>query len=239
MMKRPIGTLLVAAGLGTAGVFWSARAEAHIEVGSGPAVANGTNEVSFNVGHGCAGADTYRVTIDIPAGVTAVRPMRSDFGKVTVDKDLAGTITAVSWQKPLSEALDADVAFYKLVIRLRTPNQPFTTLYFAAHQTCRAADGTLTTVDWVGLPTTPMPDGGTVEPAAALSLVPARLPGWNKYTVASAISNLSGFFKDAQIVWKGTAAYSANANTAALISSTQGATALTALNAGDEVWVKY
>lgn len=233
-MERRIGTLLVAAV-----VFCSATAEAHIDVGSGPAIANSTSEVTFNVGHGCAGADTYRVTIEIPAGVSSVRPMRSDFGKISVDKDMAGTITAVSWQKALTEALDADVAFYKLVVRLKTPNQPFTSLYFLIHQTCRAADGTLSTTDWVGLPTTPMPDGGTVEPAAALHLVPAHLPGWNKYTVTSAISNLGVFFKDAQIVWKGTAAYSANPNTAALITSTQGATALTALSAGDEVWVKY
>lgn len=233
-MERRIGTFLVAAG-----VFCSATAEAHIEVGSGPAVAGSTSEVAFNVGHGCSGADTYRVTIEIPAGVSSVRPMRSDFGKPTVEKDLAGTVTAVSWQKALTDALDADVAFYKLVVRLKTPNQPFTSLYFAIHQTCRAADGTLTTTDWVGLPTTPVPDGGTVEPAAALNLVPAHLPGWNKYTVASAISNLGVFFKDAQIVWKGTAAYSANANTAALIASTQGATTLTAISAGDEVWVKY
>jgi hypothetical protein len=222
-----------------AGVAWTTKAEAHIDIASGPASANATNEVTFSVGHGCAGADTYRVVIDIPAGVTSVRPMRSDFGTPTIQKDLAGTITSVTWQKPLTEALDADIAFYKLIIRLKTPNQPFTTLYFASHQTCRAMDGTLTTVDWVGLPTTPMPDGGTIEPAAPLNLVPARLPGWNKYTVPSALANLSVFFKDALIVWKGAAAYSANPNTAAVIANTPGVTALTAISAGDEVWVKY
>lgn len=233
MMARWIMTFLVA------GVFWGTRAEAHIEVASGPAIANNTNEITFSVAHGCTGADTYRVSIDIPAGVTSVRPMRSDFGSPAVQADMGGTITSVIWQKQLADALDSDIAFYKLIIRLKTPNQPFTTLYFAAHQTCRAKDGTLTTVNWVGLPTSPMVDGGTVEPAAALNLVPARLPGWNKYTVASAMADLSVFFKDALIVWKGTAAYSANPNTAALGASTQGVTALTALNAGDEVWVKY
>ena len=233
MNARLVMTFLVAGG------FWATSAEAHVDIGSGPAIANSTNEVTFSVGHGCAGADTYKIVVDIPAGVTSVRPMRSDFGTPTVQKDGAGTITSITWQKPLTEALDSDLAFYKLIIRLKTPNLPFTTVYFPAHQTCRAADGTMSTVDWVGLPTTQATDGGTIEPAAGLNLLPARLPGWNKYTVASAIANLSVFFKDAQIVWKGTAAYSANPNTAAVITNTSGVTALTAITSGDEVWVKY
>lgn len=218
-----------------AGVLWSTRAEAHVDISSGPVAANATSEVAFSVGHGCTGSDTYRIVVDIPVGVTSVRPMRSDFGTPVVTKDLAGTITSVSWQKPVTEALDADIAFYKLIIRLKTPNQPFTTLYFPVHQTCRAKDGTTTTVDWVGLP------GGstTTEPAAALNVVPARVPGWNKYVVPAAMTDLSVFFKDAQIVWKGAAAYSANPNTANLIMNTPGATVLTTLGENDEVWVKY
>ncbi len=233
MKARLIGTFL------SAGLFCGGVAHAHVDIGSGPAVANATNEVTFSVGHGCAGADTNKIVVDIPAGVTSVRPMRSDFGKPAVGKDIAGTITTVTWQKAPADALDSDLAFYKLVIRLKTPNLPFTAVYFPVHQTCRAADGTMSTVDWVGLPTTPTSDAGAIEPAAALTLLPARQPGWNKYTVPAAITDLGVFFKDAQIVWKGTAAYSANANTAALITTTQGATALTALSAGDEIWVKY
>jgi uncharacterized protein YcnI len=232
--KKVATTLLFAA----AGVFFTTRADAHIEVASGVATANSTNVVTFGVGHGCAGQDTYRVTIDIPAGVTSVRPMRSDFGTPSVQKDNTGAVTSVSWQKPDTEALDTDFAYYTLVVRLKVPDQPFSTLYFVAHQTCRAADGTLTTVDWADTPSTP-PDAGTGEPAAALKLVPARLPGWNKYTVAAAMTDLSVFFKDAQIVWQGTAAFSANPNIMSLIMNTSGVSALSALSAGDEIWVKY
>lgn len=221
-----------------AGIFWSPAAKAHIAVSSGPAIADQTNEVTFTVGHGCTGADTYRVTIDIPQGITSVRPLRSDFGALSVGKDMAGTITTVSWQKTLSDALTADIALYKLVVRLKTPNLPFTQIYFPIHQTCRAADGTMTTVDWVGTPGM-SGSGGMDEPAASLNLVPARLPGWNKYKIPSAMTDLGVFFKDALIVWKGAAAYSANPNTAALAAGTQGVTVLTALSAGDEIWVKY
>jgi uncharacterized protein YcnI len=175
-MTRTLFALVVAAGLGLA----PRLADAHISIASGPGFANTTQEIAFGVGHGCAGADTYKVRIEIPSTVTSVRPVRSDFGKVSVEKDAAGTITAAVWQKADADALDADIAYYKLVLRLKVPNQPFTTIFFKAHQTCRAADGTLSTTDWVMLPTDPVVDGGTDEPAPSLTIVPARLSGWNK-----------------------------------------------------------
>jgi uncharacterized protein YcnI len=224
--------------IGCLALLLGAAAQAHIELASGAATSNATNEVVFGIGHGCSGADTYRVKIDIPAGVTSVRPMRSDFAIPTIEKDTAGNVTSVTWQKPVSDALDTDIAYYALVIRLKTPDQPLTNLYFQAHQTCRAADGTLSTVEWTDLPSTPNGQQ-TGNPAPALKVVPARMAGWNKFTVPAQMSDLSVFFKDAQIVWKGTAAYSANPNIAAQITGTSGVTALTTLDAGDEVWVKY
>jgi uncharacterized protein YcnI len=199
---------------------------AHISIASGPATANVTQEVTFGVGHGCAGADTVRVRVTIPAGVTSVRPLRSDFGKPSVEKDSAGTITAVVWQKPDADFLDADLAYYKLVVRLKVPNQPFTSVYFPAQQTCRAADGTQTVVGWTTLPSDPVVDGGADEPAPELRIVPARKPGWNKYVVAQAMTDLNAFFGDALIAWKGAAAYSANLATAELIAGTAGVVAL-------------
>jgi uncharacterized protein YcnI len=234
-MTRTLFALVVAAGLGLA----PRLADAHISIASGPGFANTTQEIAFGVGHGCAGADTYKVRIEIPSTVTSVRPVRSDFGKVSVEKDAAGTITAAVWQKADADALDADIAYYKLVLRLKVPNQPFTTIFFKAHQTCRAADGTLSTTDWVMLPTDPVVDGGTDEPAPSLTIVPARLSGWNKFTVAAAVADLGVFFSDALIVWKGTAAYSANPTTKDLISTTSGVTPLSSLAANDEIWVRY
>jgi uncharacterized protein YcnI len=225
-----------------AAVFFGTTADAHVSA-TGPGFANTTQEITFPIAHGCNGTpgdDTYTVKIDIPAGVTSVRPMRSDFGKVSVDKDGAGNVTAITWQKPLAEALDADIAFHKLVVRMKLPNAPFTTLVFPAHQTCRSSTGTTTVVEWVAPPGTVTPEGGIApEPAPTLMLLPARVPGWNKFTVPAAIADVSLFFKDAQVVWKGTAAYSSNAITAAQLKAEPGVTVLTALAAGDEVSVKY
>lgn len=77
------------------------------------------------------------------------------------------------------------------------------------------------------------------EPAPALVVLPARQAGWNKLTVPVAVTDLSVLFADAQIVWKSSAAYSANAATLDQIKTTAGVSVLSALAAGDEIWVKY
>ncbi|WP_224361458.1 DUF1775 domain-containing protein [Hyalangium versicolor] len=229
-MKKTVGALLAGTGLFLA----PAMASAHISVASGVGFANTTQEITFGVGHGCEGADTYSVKVEIPAGVTSVRPETSDFGKISIEKDAAGNVTAIVWQKADPDLLDSDISFYNLKVRLKVPNQPFTTLYFPTHQTCKKSDGTISTAEWVGTPAAPAP-----EPAPALVIVPARKPGWNKFTVPAAIPDLSAYFSDAQIVWKGTSAYSSNPSTTELAGTTSGVTPLTALQANDEIWVKY
>jgi len=217
--------------VGVAAIFYPALADAHVTVISSPNFANTSQELTFGVAHGCAGADTSSVRIEIPAGVTSVRPEPSDFGPVTIEKDNTDTITAVSWTKPAASVLPSDVLYYKLTVRVKFPDKAFQTVSFLAHQTCTAGDGGIASEDWIQ-------DGGA-NPAPVVNLVPARSPGWNKYTVPAAIPDLSVFFGDAVIVWKGNAAYSANAQTAAQITSTAGVTPLTSLSANDEVWVKY
>ncbi len=209
-------------------------ARAHISVISGPAFANTSQEITFGVGHGCSGVDTYSVRIEIPASVTSVRAETSDFGRATLEKDAAGLVTAVTWQKPDANLLASDDNYYKLTMRIKVPNQPFTTALFPAHQTCKAPDGTTTVVHWIATTS-----GGSDEPAPVLKVLPARVPGWNKVTVPLAITELSGYFGDALIVWKGSSAYSPNPNTVALIATTPGVTPLSAVAANDEVWVKY
>ncbi|HEX2659889.1 MAG TPA: DUF1775 domain-containing protein, partial [Polyangia bacterium] len=147
-----------------AGLVKAPAAHAHVAIASGTVVANASQEVTFTVGHGCAGADTVKVRVEIPTGVTSVRPETSDFGKTSVEKDATGAITAVTWQKAEADVLEADTQYYKLLVRLKTPNTPFTTLLFPAHQTCRAADRTVSVVDWTALPTDPPPATGEAEP---------------------------------------------------------------------------
>jgi len=231
-MKRSLTPALVAT---IAGFFVCGAADAHVSIISGPGFAARTQEITFGVGHGCDGADTLSVRVDLPPEVVSVRALTSDFGPVTYERNTADVVTSVTWEKPQESVLDADTNYYKLTLRLGVPNQPFTTLYFAAVQTCQASDGTLTEVEWISTDPTAM----DVEPAAALVILPPRVPGWNQFTVPEAVEDLSVLFGDALIVWSGDAAYSANPTTAELIDGTPDVTALTTLDAGDEIWVKY
>lgn len=225
---------MLALGFSLAALCATAAAPAHVSIVSGPAAANQTQEVVFSVGHGCEGLDTSSITIDIPPEVTSVRPMPSDFGKLSIATDDAGTVTAVTWTKLSSTVLPTDLAYYKLVVRLKTPDAAFSTLYFPAHQTCIDAEGNELTVDWAALEETP-----DTEPAPSLVVVPQRYPGWNKLKVSRDITDLSAFFPDAQIVWKGDAAWSINPTTRELIGETEGATLLASLRRNDEIWVRY
>jgi len=116
------------------------------------------------------------------------------------------------------------------------PDVPFTTLYFPVTQTCRDTDGNETVVEWDD-------EGGHDEPnvenpAESTIIYPERTLGWNRYDAPAEIHDLA-IFDDARIVWVGTATYSANAETTALIESDPDVSALTEIEAADEIWVLY
>ena len=228
-MRRPILVLLC--------VVLPALALAHIEVESN-GIANTSQEVTLSVTHGCSGNDTSSVRTTIPSSVSTVRAMNSDFGKATVQVDGTGAPVSVTWQRATADLLPVDTNFYKLTMRLKLPNAPFTVLYFPTEQTCLTADGGVLVTEWTN--TSGMAPGpNDPEEAPAVVIVPAHKPGWNKFTVPVAVDELGLFFNDAQIVWKGAAAFSPNAHVTELIAGTAGVTTLSALQANDEIWVKY
>lgn len=239
-MKFPLGPLCV-----VAGSLLSTTAFAHAAVGGPtPPYAGGTFEADFTVSHGCDGADTYRMRVLIPQGVTGVRPVDSTFGKAEVEKDGAGNVTAVVWTKALTDVKPADTHFFHLGLRFKLPAKPFTTVFFPTEQTCRTAAGVETTVAWTstsGGEHSHDADAGTApaeNPAPSLYLLPTRLPGWNQYTVEEHVHDLT-VFKDALIVWSGTQAYSFNPVTQALIEKEPGTKPLTEIHPGTVIWVKY
>jgi len=219
-----------------AALCFASLAEAHVSISSGHAQANKSQKITFGVGHGCDGADTVKVRVELPAGISSVRVFSSDFGKPTIE-GTAAAVTAIVWTKDAADLLGEDYGYYELTIRARVGDVPFTSIPVKVFQTCRTAGGVETTVAW------DQPPGATTgEPAPLLHVVPGRITGWNKYTLATAVpaAKLGTFFGDAQIVWKGNSAYSANAALQPLITDTPGVTALTSdLAAGDVIWVKY
>ncbi len=225
--------------LGTATLLASATAWGHVSLTTNGSYAGKSAILTFNVGHGCEGADTVGIDVSIPPEITALRAMNSSsFGDPTIVKDDAEIITNVVWTKEAYR--DTDDIFYQLGIRTTVPMAPFTSLYFPVKQTCMTAEGEELVVNWAALPgAEPLEDGGAPEPAASMLILPPRMPGWNKYTVPVAIADVIPVFADAQIVWDGDAAYSSNPETAALIEAEAGVTTLTEIAADDVIWVKY
>ncbi len=216
--------------LGCALVGLAAPAFAHITVAS-PVYAGARGQLlTFSVGHGCTGADTIGVLVHLPEAITTVRAVPGPFGEATVATSSAGIPLSVEWTK--AAARPADDQFYQFQIRINVPDTPFQTLYFHATQTCRAATGEVTTVEWEALP------GEEGEPAAALQILPPRFPGWNKVMVAAQMDDLT-VFDDAQIVWAGSSAYSSNPATKELIEAETDVETLTSIPAATEIWVKY
>lgn len=224
---KHFGTTLTAAVAFSLGAIEAAQAHtAFVVNASSNAFAGKSYFATLNAGHGCedaAGAlyDTEKVTVEIPAGVTKVRPMDADWGPAKVEeKDANGNVTKISWTRT-APAHTEDSYLYRASFTATLPNAPMTTLAFRAVQSC---NGGQVETAWEG------------AEAPTLKLLPARTPGWNKFTAQANIdeATIKAFFADANIVWSGGAAYSANPVTAGLIT-----TPLTSIPTGAEFWVKY
>ncbi|MCG5052268.1 MAG: DUF1775 domain-containing protein [Myxococcales bacterium] len=240
LLKRFVSLLSgLSLGLVSTGAF------AHIGT-NGPVFAGKTVKVVFTVGHGCEGADTLSLAMQVPAGVTGVRPIPGGFGKASVVKDAMGNVTSVTWSRPETDLGASDDNAYEVALRVRIPDAPFTTLYFPTVQTCKSAAGVVSTASWVGTGGGDHQHGvdagvapAAPEPAPAVQVLPARMPGWNKYTLTQHVHDLPVFFSDAQIVWSGSAAWSPNPDIQALVPSEPNTTALTELHPGAVIWVRY
>jgi uncharacterized protein YcnI len=204
-------------------------ADAHVSV-AGPGLA-GTNQIlTFTVGHGCEGADTVALDIQIPKSVNSVRAVYGPLGSGDVKTDEAGLPVSVSFSK--ADFRPGDDQYYQVQIRLKVPDAPFTVVAFPTIQTCSTAEGVKIEAAWTAM------EGEEGEPAPTLAILPPRHSGWNKLTVPVAVADLS-IFDDAAIVWSGNAAYSSNPTTKQLIEAEPDVTPLTQIDAGAVIWVKY
>lgn len=268
-MKKLSFSILAA----SAAALYAPAALAHIGVVNTmtpQAVAGKSYELVLAIPHGCpipatspaVDADTYKVEVSIPAGFTGVRPIIDGvFGKPVLTKDSTGAVTKITWSKPASLDSTADDQSYRIGLRGTAPNAPFTTVQLNVKQYCRnpvAGGGDLFT-DWSNYTSS----GVTSNQSPKVKIFPARVPGWNKYnlattnekhTPADVAALLTDFFSDAQIVWlspgtnTGKGVYSANPNTTtkiqALIAKDPthydlSTKASVMIHASDDIWVKY
>lgn len=217
-------TTLAVSMAGMLGMFQPAHA--HVSFGPNNAYAGKGYTATINVPHGCSDAvvttthyDTIKVVVTIPIAMTKVRPMDSVFGPATFEKDSNGNVTKLIWTKTTA-ALADDTHLYQFTFKGTLPDTPLKTLEFVTTQTCAGSSSKT----WEG------------ADVPKLYILPLRAPGWNKYTAQADIdlATITAFFSEAQIVWAGGAAYSANPVTAGLITAP-----LTTIPMGTEFWVKY
>lgn len=239
-------------------VFAPSAALAHVGVvntQSQLALAGRSYELLLSVPHGCeandAHLDTTRIEVSIPtkadgtALVTGVRPLMDGvFGKVEVTRrDAAGNALELKWTKPATLELADDSHLYRIGLRGMLPTTPFVSLRFTTRQVCRSATGEVVK-DW-----------GLESPK--VKVFPSRQPGWNRIAIAPELERhgkadvtafLRDFFSDAQVVWLGKRAWSANEETMKRLDEAQarelGLSKVAdaeelMLHAGDELWAKY
>lgn len=212
---------------------------AHVNITSETAYAGSHYETEFAIPHGCEGSDTLQVELSLPANFTGIRAIDSTFGPATLEKDSDGNILKIVWMKSENDLHASDSHAYNFAFRSTLPDTPFVTYYFPTIQTCKTQDGVELKNEWVG---TGGHDHSNTDsntlPAPSMMVYPKRFPGWNKYAVDQHVHDLT-VFADAEIVWMGDSAYSANPETMALIEADDSVSTLVEIHPGSEIWVKY
>jgi hypothetical protein len=214
MLKNITGTVALLAGA-------MPVALAHVTFVDNTAEGGRSFIATANIAHGCedesGNYDTYKVEIELPAGITA-RPMSSSLGQASVDD--SGDPVKLVWERDSSDVGASDTLFYQVSFRFSVPNTPLESLEFRTTQYC--AEGTQLVWEGADVP--------------VIQIVPVHVTGWNKYTAQAdiALEAIEAAYADAQIVWANNQAYSANPVIADLIEN-----ALTVIPAGTDYWVKY
>lgn len=149
-------------------------AAAHVTMDPAQAAPHAYVRAALRVPHGCGTAATTRLTVRLPEGVTAARPMpKPGWTLVLAPREDAGTasghgaapeLSAITWEggRLPNEHYD------EFVLRFRAPDQPNTILWFAVRQECEG--GAVT--DWAEIPAEGRRISDYRHPAASLRLVP-------------------------------------------------------------------
>ncbi len=221
----------------------ASHAAAHVFI-EGAGYAGKHKLITFNVPHGCDGADTYRLHVTLPEGAFgSLRTLaNATFPKVSIEKDNEGKPTAIIWEK--DSVRDSDDQHYQFAFLAKLPEQPFKKLYFPTTQYCESANGQKSSVEWHAVSAGHDHSGGDThaKPAPSMIVLPAMHQGWNKGEVTEHIHGseaLAEFFGDALIVWAGDKAFSANPETMALIEADKEVEVLKEFHPGTKIQVKY
>jgi uncharacterized protein YcnI len=110
-----------------------APALAHIVIAESQAAPGAYHVAGFQVGHGCAGAATTALRVEIPAGVESAKPQPKPGWTVEPIRGADGRTAAVVWRGQLA---DDQFEVFSLLLKLPAASGP---VYFPTTQSCGAA----------------------------------------------------------------------------------------------------
>ena len=139
----------------------ASSAFAHIVLEQKAAPAASTHKAVFQVGHGCQGAATTAVRVQVPAGFKGAKPMPKAGWVLSLDAD------AITWTASSAATALPDAHYDEFVLRGRTPDAPGP-LWFAVRQSCGAV-----VQDWAEVPASGTSTQGLKSPAALLQVTGA------------------------------------------------------------------
>jgi periplasmic copper chaperone A len=152
----------------------AAPAAAHVTLEVQQAAAGSLYKGVFRVPHGCDGAATIRITVQVPPGVTQALPMPKPGWRLTTTRredaaapaghGTAPELAAIAWEGgPLDHA-----HYDEFVLRMRLPDRPGELLHIPVVQECEGGRSTA----WTQIPDPDRRPSDYPTPAAALRLLP-------------------------------------------------------------------
>ena len=152
----------------------AAPVHAHVTLDTSQATALGYVRIAIRVPHGCEGAATTGLRLQVPDGVTAVKPQPKPGWNLTIvpdetpatggGHDAASSIREVSWRGGNLP----DAYFDEFVLRVRMPDAAGQTVWFAFVQECEGGKVSR----WIERPAEGQPLDQLRMPAYPVRLLP-------------------------------------------------------------------
>ena len=172
-MNNLFATKLIAA---CASTVWATTAFSHISLENKSAAAGSSYKAVFQVGHGCSGAATTGVSVQIPAGFQGAKPtpkagwtLSTRIGKLEKPyhnhgKPVIEDVTLLSWSAASKGAALKDAHFDEFTLRGRLPDTSGP-LWFKVLQTCGSDS-----IAWSEIPAAGDSTAGLKSPAPMLQV---------------------------------------------------------------------
>ncbi len=180
-MTRRMRVVVLAALTALVSVLMAGPALAHVSITPSEATVGSTAVLEFKVGHGCDGSPTNEVSIQIPAGISAVRAepiagweLSYDVGTLpepveSGDETITEGVVSVTW----SGGSLPDDHIQRFTIQVGLPAEgEGTTLWFPTVQTCDEGE-----IAWINIPAAGEDPHSVDEPAPGLALLASEGDG--------------------------------------------------------------